>query len=171
MAKEVKCNQCGKPATVHITHIINGKFQKVNLCEECAQGEGMSEVGEGALTDLLQQVVGGLGEENLADGDVGTKCPDCGYSLAQLRSSGRVGCPDCYAHFQALIKPSLRSMHKRTEHTGKIPIRSLKRHGVLKRIRELTEEMQLAVREERYEDAARLRDELNEFKKMSQESA
>ncbi len=171
MAKEVKCNQCDKPATVHITHIINGKFQKVNLCEECAQGQGMSEVGEGALTDLLQQVVGGLGGEPRDTEEAGIKCPDCGYSMARLRSTGRMGCPDCYSHFQALIRPSLKGMHKHTEHTGKVPHRSLKRQGTLRRMRELNEEMHQAVRDERYEDAARLRDELNEYKKISQESA
>ncbi len=171
MAKEVKCNQCSKPATVHLTHIIEGKFRKVDLCEECAKGQGMADVADGSLTDLLQQVMGGMSEGTAMPDEVSMKCPDCGYSLEQLRGTGRMGCPDCYTHFQALIKPSLKDMHKRTEHTGKVPHRSLQRHDVLKRINELHEEMQVAVREERYEDAARLRDELNSHKKASQEIA
>ena len=32
------CDICGKkPATVHLTEIINGKVKEVHLCEECAR--------------------------------------------------------------------------------------------------------------------------------------
>ena len=36
MANPIKCSLCGKPATVHLTQIINNKVHKVDLCEACA---------------------------------------------------------------------------------------------------------------------------------------
>ena len=37
MATEHKCDICGKPATVHITKIIDNKKVKIHLCSKCAE--------------------------------------------------------------------------------------------------------------------------------------
>jgi protein arginine kinase activator len=39
MASNLKCDLCAKPATVHLTQIVNNKVHKVDLCEACAQAE------------------------------------------------------------------------------------------------------------------------------------
>ena len=38
----MKCDNCNKPATVHLTEIRHGKHVAKHLCEQCAaQSEGM----------------------------------------------------------------------------------------------------------------------------------
>ena len=43
MANPLKCNFCArKPATVHLTQIVNNKVHNVDLREECAQSKGVT---------------------------------------------------------------------------------------------------------------------------------
>ena len=35
-----KCQFCGKPATVHMTQIINSETTVVHMCSECAAKRG-----------------------------------------------------------------------------------------------------------------------------------
>ena len=44
MANEYKCDICGKPATVHITKIIDSKKVKIHLCSECAEKASMDAI-------------------------------------------------------------------------------------------------------------------------------
>ena len=53
MASPLKCDLCGKPATVHLTQIVNSKMHKVDLCEACAQAKGVTDPGGFSLADLL----------------------------------------------------------------------------------------------------------------------
>ena len=39
MASNLKCDLCSKPATVHLTQIVNNQVHKVDLCEACAQAK------------------------------------------------------------------------------------------------------------------------------------
>lgn len=167
MAENLKCNFCEKPATVHLTQIMNGKIQKVDLCEECAQNKGVADPAGFSLSDLLGKTIKGLAEEGPVATNI-AECPSCGYTTEKMQKAGRMGCPDCYTEFGPLILPTLGNMHKSTVHTGKVPHRSLERHELLNRIQKLTIELQNAVKDERYEDAARLRDELKRWKTYSE---
>ena len=53
MANPLKCDLCSKPATVHLTQIVNNKVHKVDLCEECAQAKGVTDPSGFSLADLL----------------------------------------------------------------------------------------------------------------------
>jgi protein arginine kinase activator len=166
MADNLKCNFCSKPATVHLTQIMNGKVQKIDLCEECAQNKGIADPSGFSLSDLLGKTIGTFGEKDTSSLPV-SECSHCGYTAENAQKIGRLGCPDCYNEFASIITPTLGSMHKRTVHIGKVPHRSLERHEYLSRIHALNVALQRAVTEERYEDAARLRDELNQLKTLS----
>ena len=40
----MRCDVCQKnDATVYLTQIVEGKMQKVNLCEHCAKEKGVSD--------------------------------------------------------------------------------------------------------------------------------
>ena len=49
------------------------------------------------------------------------KCPHCGFSQADFKKSGRLGCPECYQTFAEGLAGLLKTMHKGTRHTGKAP--------------------------------------------------
>lgn len=161
MANPIKCSLCGKPATVHLTQIINNKVHKVDLCEECAQAKGVTDPNGFSLADLLvkPELEGG---EGAAEG--GLVCPKCGFTQQDFKKVGRFGCPACYEAFRPLLTPLLPSMHKGSVHSGKIPQRALDRRSIYDRLTKLEMELDIAIKSERYEDAARFRDEIRQIK-------
>lgn len=169
MASPLKCDLCGKPATVHLTQIVNGKMHKVDLCEACAQAKGVTDPGGFSLADLLLKASLNpeAGEGGADGGSAGSTCPACGFTPADFKKHGRFGCPQCYRTFGGLVTPMLENMHKGTRHAGKVPARALERRSLLERVSELETGLAEAVKTERYEDAARLRDELAEARRQA----
>ena len=161
MANSLKCDLCSKPATVHLTQIVNSKIHKVDLCEACAQAKGVTDPSGFSLADLLLKA--SLNPEPTGD----MKCVSCGFTQQDFKKTGRFGCPSCYEHFTKILEPMFDSMHKGTSHTGKIPHRAVARKSHYERVTQLETELDLAIKAERYEDAARYRDELTQVRQSS----
>lgn len=159
MASTLKCDLCSKPATVHLTQIVNNKVHKVDLCEECAQAKGVTDPSGFSLADLLLKasLTPDTGSGNL-------RCEHCGFTQADFKKHGRFGCPHCYDTFKGVIEPMLDTMHKGVTHRGKIPQKALARKSLHDRLTELEVNLDDAVKSERYEDAARYRDEIHQVK-------
>jgi protein arginine kinase activator len=163
MASPLKCNLCSKPATVHLTQIVNNKVHKVDLCEECAQAKGVTDPTGFSLSDLLLKA--SLNTEGPGSGPApGPRCEQCGFTQGDFKKTGRFGCPHCYETFKALIEPMLDNMHKGTTHNGKVPQKALVRKSLYDRLTTLELDLSEAIKTERYEDAARYRDEINQVK-------
>ncbi len=150
------CDVCkSKEATVFLTQIVEGKMQKVNLCEGCSKEKGVNDPTGFALADLLL----GLGAaQEIEKNPVGVRCPVCGFSQADFKKTGRLGCSSCYDAFAEGLSGMLKNMHRGTAHTGKVPARL---SAVWKRERELgtlRAALDKAVSEENFEEAASLRD-------------
>ena len=48
------CEVCQQEnATVHLTQIISGKMQKIDLCEKCAKEKGVADPAGFSLADML----------------------------------------------------------------------------------------------------------------------
>jgi protein arginine kinase activator len=88
------------------------------------------------------------------------RCANCGFTEAELKKSGRLGCSVCYKTFAEPLGGILRGMHKGVRHTGKVPERLEKRLARDNEIRGLTSDLRRAVVEEQYETAAALRDKI-----------
>lgn len=167
MANPIKCSLCGKPATVHLTQIINNKIHKVDLCEDCAKAKGVTDPAGFSLADLL---IKGALHNVAAEGEgsaEGLVCPSCGFTQQDFKKIGRFGCPQCYDAFRPMLVPMLGSMHKGHSHTGKVPQRALDRRSIYERLTKLEMELDLAIKSERYEDAARFRDEIRQIKQIT----
>ncbi|HRI82584.1 MAG TPA: UvrB/UvrC motif-containing protein [Opitutaceae bacterium] len=159
MANPLKCDLCPKPATVHLTQIVNNKVHKVDLCEECAQAKGVTDPSGFSLADLLLKA--SLNPEPVA---AGVRCEQCGFTQADFKKHGRFGCPHCYETFRGVVEPMLEGMHKGSEHKGKVPRRAIERRSLYERLTKLELDLTEAIKTERYEDAARCRDEINQVK-------
>lgn len=48
-------------------------------------------------------------------------CPQCGTSLAEVVTGGRMGCAGCYDRFAKEIEYALNSIHGASVHRGKTP--------------------------------------------------
>jgi protein arginine kinase activator len=151
-----KCND----AAVFLTQIVDGKMQKVNLCDACSKEKGVQDPTGFALADLLLGI--GAAEE-IEKGAPSQKCPVCGFTQADFKKSGRLGCSACYATFAEGLGSLLKAMHKGTEHVGKLPQRAHREIELGDRMRALTEDLEKAVAAENYEDAAALRDQIKQL--------
>lgn len=158
MSNTLKCQVCGKPATVHLTQIVNSKIHKVDLCEACAQAKGVTDPSGFSLGDLLMKGTGVV--ESVTEQFV---CEQCGFTQANFRKTGRFGCPACWERFRELVSPLLTNLHRGTTHSGKVPSRLLARLGVHERLEKLRVELKAAIAAERYEEAARFRDEITQL--------
>ena len=155
------CDICKKAeATVHLTQIVDGKMLKVDLCESCAREKGVQEAAGFSLADLLV----GLGAaEEIKVESPGAQCPVCGFTQADFKKTGRLGCSACWETFEAGLASLLKAMHKGDHHIGKVPAKAMHTLAVSGKVRELSERLEKAVREEKYEDAAQIRDEIREL--------
>jgi len=87
-------------------------------------------------------------------------CPACGMTLDEFRKKGRLGCPKDYEIFGTHIGDLLERVHGARTHVGRVPGTSEAEMERIKRVSDLRARLDAAVRDEAYESAARLRDEL-----------
>jgi protein arginine kinase activator len=145
MASPLKCDLCSNQATVHLTQIVNHKVHKVDLCESCAQAKGVTDPSGFSLADLLLKA--SLNPEPSVRS--GLTCEQCGYAPEDFKKTGRFGCPTCYETFSNLSE------------------RALKRKTLHDRLTKLDSELQAAIQSERYEDAAKYRDEISQVREAA----
>jgi protein arginine kinase activator len=167
----MQCQVCKKAnATVHYTQIVENQVKKVDLCEACAKEKGVNDPASFSLADLLL----GLGasqklEEAATASGTDPSCPHCGFTQADFKKSGRLGCSECYTVFAEGLDSLLKGMHKGTQHKGKVPAALRQAADANARLTKLETELKAAIAREDFEKAAALRDELKLAKKAVQE--
>ena len=163
------CKNCQKNvATVHVTEILeegsegDGKanVQEQHLCEICAQAGQLPHASPNPKTmaDIWKLLHQSAQKARKARATV--RCGDCQTTLEELRQRGRLGCEACYEVFAAYLGELFERMHGAREHQGRLPGLAGDGQARLEQIRGLKEELEKAVREEAYERAAGIRDEL-----------
>ena len=138
-------------------------MQKVDLCEECAKQKGVNDPAGFSLADLLLGL-GASQEMEQAGAGGESKCPSCGFTQADFKKAGRLGCAQCYHTFADGLEQLLKSMHKGTRHRGKIPAAMRESQDLSERLKSLQKKLEKAVSEENFEQAAQCRDEIKETK-------
>ena len=156
------CSICKeKEAKVHLTNISGDKMQKVDLCEECAKRKGMNDPTAFSLADQLFGLGAALESEQAGAG-IGLKCPACGFTQADFKKAGRLGCPECYKTFAEPLEGLLKTMHKGTRHVGKVPESLRQNRDLSDRLKLLQKKLGKAIEQEDFEEAAILRDEIKQ---------
>ena len=155
-----KCDNCDRPATVHLTEILNGQKIEKHLCEQCAMADGITIKANVPISQMLEDFV--LATTSDSD-QVLLACDVCGISFNEFRQQGQLGCPNDYD----ALDPALRTIVQRAQegadqHVGKVPRRTggdqARQAGILR----LRAELKEAVALEDYERAAHLRDRIRE---------
>lgn len=163
------CDICKKNvATVHLTQMVEGKTKKVDLCEACSKEKGVDDPTGFSLADLLL----GLGaaqeiEQASAGGEV--RCPHCGFTQADFKKAGRLGCSECYKVFAEGLESLLKTMHKGTRHVGKVPQVFRQSQDLNDKLKSLQKKLEKAISSEDFETAATLRDELKALRAQMNE--
>ena len=173
------CDNCGEnEATVRYTEIINGNKREMKLCEECSRKLGINNmdlrlpidfssffgdlISEYEQSDLLPMF-------NTTSREL--KCDTCNTTYKEFLDTGKFGCADCYTAFQDRINSVLKRIQGSTEYlgrkslnTGKTEEKNCKEKTKTQKQEKpklnLEDELKLAIKEERYEDAAKIRDEI-----------
>jgi len=162
------CQSCHeRDAVVRLTQIVGEEVTTVHLCSKCAAERGIETEAEIAQTPLgaFLAAMGKSGPGIAAAAATGEACPECGATLQDFRTSGRLGCATCWVAFERALRDLLRRVHGATRHAGEsyhtIDSLTLTETEQLDRTRlELREQLRLAIEAEQFERAAELRDQL-----------
>lgn len=161
------CQKCQeRPATIHLTKVVNFEKTEIHLCEVCAKSAG-NELGimvepnftfQNLIAGILESEMGMFQHPNAAPQEL--HCRNCGLTFSDFRNRGLLGCGECYSSFQTGLEPLLKRVHGSTTHTGKVPRRTGGKVRLRKEMDQLKLQLQRAINGEEYEKAAQIRDEI-----------
>ena len=173
------CENCGKNyANVKYTQIINGNKREMILCDECSKTLGIENFYMPMdFSTFLGDFFSVFEEESILPDLLQTKelkCEKCDYTFGDFINTGKFGCSECYSTFEEKIDPILRSIQGGNRHIGRIgninPEKTeesekekIKDTTKLEQINELNRQLKVAIKEEKYEEAASLRDKRKEL--------
>lgn len=183
-----------REANVMYTQIINGDKKEMHLCEECSEKLGIENMDfkmpisfSSFLGDFFDEFENDtlLPELNPIKE---LRCDSCGMTFENFMNTGKFGCSNCYNIFESKIDPILKNIHGANRHVGRLgkigPASNIQEQEEKREINKiegtekeepkvanevseedkLREELRKAIKEERYEDAAKLRDEIKNLK-------
>lgn len=165
----MKCSHChNNEANTHITQIINGEKIELFLCDECAKELGyIGDFGLLTMDDFFGDLLG-AGVSSLNSLSAVDRCGACGSSFNDIISSGRVGCADCYSKYEDKLASSIEKLHGKAKHIGKFVTytkddESSEKEPKISSLDRMKSDLDLAIKEQRFEDAAVLRDKIRDY--------
>jgi len=167
------CEKCqAKVASITLQQFQEGKLTELHLCPECSlklqmpislqnmfKGflDQMNIIAENPSSFVMKQ---GQSPIKKSQQQTVVKCPVCGLTINEFKKSGKLGCETCYTSYPKAIESLLKNIHGSTRHVGKFPKRVGLEIKQKRMTQDLKAELNKAVQEENYEEAARLRDEI-----------
>ncbi len=154
-----KCEKCGKAIDYVLKCAMGESSNILLLCKECLPNEPIGFVGNDINGVIFEQE--DLTQRLLKAPSIKV-CKNCGTSLIDVEKEKKLGCPDCYTlYYETLYRitkgesltPQSEQEFKNNTINGKIGI--------------LEKRMSNAIKEEKYELAAEIRDHIEEIKKQS----
>ncbi len=185
------CQNCGKnEVNFHYTQIINGVKKEMALCDKCAKSLGLESLDfnmpinfSSFLGDFFETA-----EENFLPSFTKTKvlkCDNCGMTYDEFTKTGKFGCKNCYDVFSNGLNNVLKKIHGSDTHVGRksrlknskvkkyetptdvgVNLKSQNTKPKLskeEKLNNLNAELKQAIKEERYEDAATIRDKIKKL--------
>lgn len=162
-----QCDRCdSRPATVHLTEIVNGEKIEKHLCEHCASEEGITIKANVPISQLLEDFILQSSEPGEEGEPEELRCDVCGLTFSEFRKAGQLGCPNDYDVFAPRLEPLLERAHDGAgQHIGKVPQRAGNAQKRQTEILRLRGELRSAVAREEYERAVELRDRIKELER------
>lgn len=162
----MKCDSCGKEnANVHMTSIVNGVKEEHHYCQQCAN---QKEQGTGSMFSSMfddsffnnQFFANVMYPQSALGNSKLSACPQCGMTISVFNHQGRLGCDKCYEAFQQRLVPLIKRIQGSTSYEGRLPQRGAEDLKVEQTIKQLRNDLIQAVKEEQFEKAAQIRDEI-----------
>jgi protein arginine kinase activator len=154
------CEICGKGnARIRIRQIIGTECREMKICEDCARNKGIIDNRDN-LSEDAAWFLHGLFEDVPAKSPGMRGCPVCGTRLRDIRTFRRAGCSACYEIFSEEIRKMLCLKEGEGPHRGKLPKSVLSYKTFFIDRENLKIQLEIALDNEDYETAARLRDKI-----------
>lgn len=176
------CQNCGKnEADIKYTQIINGVKKQMSLCDKCAQELGIEEMNFSmpiSLSNFFGDMFNMYEDTNsiLKKPEV-LICNKCNMTYDEFIKTGKFGCDNCYNIFKPKLDLILKNIHGANRHIGRNGKKYIKNNEPIdkietnrnkeknEKIEKLQERLKKEIKEERYEDAAKTRDEIRNCQK------
>lgn len=185
------CQNCGKEeVNFKYTQVVNGVKKEIVLCDKCAKELGLESL-DFNIPINFSSFLGNFFDE-LEDTSVfptlakkeELKCENCGNTYSDFINSGKFGCPNCYPTFELAVDSLLKNLHGTSSHIGrkskkagiaapnirnetpikvKPKVKETNKNSDQVKVLDLEKQLNIAIKEERYEDAAKLRDEIKKI--------
>jgi len=179
------CQECKKNNAVYFySENINGKAYSVALCEECRKKHG-SKYEKSLATDAYELFDSFMFPSSVIfQNQFGKalqkkekRCSGCSSSFAELVNGKHPFCPECYTAFHDELSRLLVNIHGADVHKGKRPKTAeskepekekaqlkeeIPKESAENKLASLKEKLKKAIEDERYEEAAKIRDKIKE---------
>lgn len=176
----MKCQNCGEnEANVKYTQVINGVKKEMALCDECSKSLGLQSVDFNIPINFSSFLGQFLEEDNILGNIVSQselKCDKCNMTYDEFMKNGKFGCDNCYIAFSNQVNMILRNLQGNDKHVGrKYNLIESKNEEQIdnkqdlvsknddNKTEKLKQDLKKAIKEERYEDAAKIRDEIKKI--------
>ena len=165
----MQCQIChNNDATIHLTEISDGVRTEMHVCEHCAAEQDIAVKSHIPINELLSNLLAVQPTDDELSGPSEQKltCSNCGFTLAQFRKEGALGCPHDYDVFEKSLLSLIEKAHDgKTAHCGKIPSKTPQDTKKQMELLNLRQQLEVAVQSEDYELAAKLRDKIKQSEK------
>jgi len=162
------CEACKeRTATIHLTEVSNGQRSETHLCQQCARQKGLVISSQVPFNELLNTLLSTQADKTTGDSEGKSApgsdraCPVCGMTLRRFAKEPLLGCPHDYTEFQPELMPLIEKSHNgKSHHYGKVPSRAHEQDRSRIELAKLRRQLEQAVKNEDYETAAKLRDQI-----------
>ncbi len=157
------CEKCkANPATTYLKRTINGQTTEQHLCAACAAQTGWGSVWNDFGAEMPTLWGNLFAEPSLRSVTDPIRCECCGHTFGEISRSGKMGCPQCYTTFYDRLLPTIRRLHGKTRHTGKLPQAGTEAAKRERELESLKKQLAEAIEKQEYETCAVLRDRIRE---------
>ena len=169
----MKCERCGKDASLSVKAIVNGNEHNFYLCEDCMKyyteftGENVSDGKFNKINEIIDNYYEYKYNLNnhafsYMEGLNQKTCPKCGNLESNIKA-GIFGCSECYKLSDKLTNKILKTYNNFDTYTGKMPKAEREFKEVALEIKTLQEKLKQSVETEDYEQAADLKERIDDL--------
>ena len=101
--------------------------------------------------------------EDIAKKEEKLVCSKCGMTFEEAKKTNSLGCQECYRIFRNIINDKIKDSQAGAKHVGRIPKIGGKELLQRNKLKSLKQQLQILIKEEEYEKAAIVRDEIKEI--------
>ena len=177
------CEHCKeREANVKYTQIVNGVKKEIFLCDKCSMELGIADMSFNMPIDFASFFGDFINEYNnsfmpLVTEKKPVQCEKCKMTFDEFVNQGKFGCSHCYDNFSENIDTILKRLHGSNRYIGRKVIKQKETNVELndekniadEKIKKLKIKIKKLIKEEKYEEAAKVRDEIKRIEQDKEE--